>query len=366
MHSRATAHNRTRRGTEWSIQSGQDHEMKIWILESSVVASSQDGMSLLSFILGLIFLHRSALPALYCHEHIASSLEPALRVLSVSPASRLSNMHRPFGRCCWSTKDTSRLSNALRESDKIVSKHAQEQTSSRKEVGIWRKMEHYGLWPAQTTIQAPTVTANSASAEPNRICTARFEVTGRSSPARGYNFGCVCSYIAGHCLGVRAQNLGVSNLCNFEPLNVAVPIRVCLQVADHWHSRRWHLQHSTKSSASGPSKLARHAFVRPSWAEVVISFTSSCLPVFSLYSLNHSFQLWLFSCFWLHHRHARDSRRRVTRQIVLSFLCFLVVIVICCSCGCLFLFFMLLVVLMLWSLLLLLLLLLLFLWCFWF
>ena len=43
----------------------------------------------------------------------------------------------------------------------------------------------------------------SASSKPTRICTARLSrVKGRSSPARGYKFGCVCPYMASHYVSV--------------------------------------------------------------------------------------------------------------------------------------------------------------------
>ena len=47
----------------------------------------------------------------------------------------------------------------------------------------------------------------SAISKPTRICTASFEwVKQRSSPARGYNFGCVCSYMAGFLPRCEATN----------------------------------------------------------------------------------------------------------------------------------------------------------------
>ena len=51
----------------------------------------------------------------------------------------------------------------------------------------------------------------------NRICTAPF-VKRRSSPARGYKFGCVCSYMAGHYPGILMTGHIGTNTPKFVPL----------------------------------------------------------------------------------------------------------------------------------------------------
>ena len=58
----------------------------------------------------------------------------------------------------------------------------------------------------------------SASSKHTRICTARLSrVRGRSSPARGYRFGCVCSYMAGHYPGILLTGHIGTNKPKFVP-----------------------------------------------------------------------------------------------------------------------------------------------------